>query len=148
MKNFLDILPRLEPHERKLVLLDDQNTEAEKLDETSKLVTQGSHHRKITVLYIVQNDFENGKVHSTISPNSHFTLLFKNPRDRGQIRSLAQQVLPTQVLFFIDGYREAKKKEHGSILLDLHPLTPDRIRVRSSILKSEELEIYAPSRGL
>ena len=39
-------------------------------------------------------------------------------------------------------------KEHGYLLLDLHPLTPDRLRVRRSIFKPDELEIYAPSGGL
>ena len=61
MKNFLDILPTIEPDERNLVVLDDQVSEAGKLDETSKLFTQGSHHRNITVVYIVQNVFDKGK---------------------------------------------------------------------------------------
>ena len=52
MKNFLDILPTIETDERNLVVLDDQMSEAGKLDETSKLFTQGSHHRNSTVVYI------------------------------------------------------------------------------------------------
>ena len=75
-------------------------------------------------------------------------VLFKNPRDQGQIRSLAQHVFPTQVKYFMDAYREATKKEHGYLLHDLQPLTPDRFRVRSSIFKPDEMEIYAPSGGI
>ena len=71
-------------------------------------------------------------------------VLFKNPRDEGQMRSLAQQVFPTIVKFFADSFREATKKDHGYLLLDLQPLTPDPVRVRSSIFKSEEVEIFAP----
>ena len=48
----------------------------------------------------------------------------------------------------MDAYREATKKEHGYLLLDLHPLTHDRLRVRSSIFKPDELEIYSASGGL
>ena len=51
MKNFLDILPTIEPDERNLVVLNDQMSDAGKLDETSKLFTHGSHHRNITVVY-------------------------------------------------------------------------------------------------
>ena len=69
MKNFLDILPTIEADERNLVVLDEQMSEAGKL-ETSKLFTNGSHHRNITVVYIVQNVFDKGKVHRTISLNS------------------------------------------------------------------------------
>ena len=71
-------------------------------------------------------------------------MLFKNPRDQGQMRSQAQQVFPTQVKYFFHAFLEATKKEHGYLLLDLHPVTPDRLRVRRRIFKPEELEIYAP----
>ena len=138
----------IEPNERNLVVLDDQMSEAGKLDETSKLFTQGSHHRNITVVYIVQNVFDKGKVHRTISLNSYYMVHFISPRDHGQIRSLAQQIFTTQVYYFMDACREATKKEHGYLLLDLHPLTPDRLRIRSSIFKPDELAIYAPSGGL
>ena len=72
-------------------------------------------------------------------------VLFKNPRDEGQMRSLAQQVFPTKVKFFMDSFREATKKDQGYRLLYLHPLTPDPLRVRTSIFKSEQLEIFAPA---
>ena len=71
-------------------------------------------------------------------------MLFKNPRDQGQMRSLVQQVFPSQVKYFMDGFKEVTKKEHGNLLMDLHPLTPDRIRVRRRIFKPDGLEIYAP----
>ena len=61
--------------------------------------------------------------------------------------SLAQQVFSTQVKYFVHAFLEATKKEHGYVLLDLHPLTPDMLRVRSRIFKPGELEIYAPAGG-
>ena len=45
----------------------------------------------------------------------------------------------------MDSFREATKKDHGFLLLDLHPLTPDPLRVRTSICKSDEVEIFAPT---
>ena len=67
------------------------------------------------MVYIVQNVFDNVKVHRTICLNSHYMRLFKNPQDEGQIRSLAQHVFPTKVKFFMDSFREAAKKDHGYI---------------------------------
>ena len=148
MKNFLQILPTIDPSERNLVVLDDQMAEAGKMEEMPNLFTKCSHHRNITLVYIVQNVFDKVKVHRTISLNSHYIVLFKNPRDQGQRRSLAQQFFPSQVKYFMDAYRDATKKKHCYLLLDLHPLTPDRFRVRSSIFKPDEMEIYALSGGL
>ena len=84
MKNFLDILPTIEEDERNLVVLDVQMSEAGKLEETSNLFTKGSHHRNITVVYIVQNVFHKGKVHRTISLNSHYMVLSKIQETRGR----------------------------------------------------------------
>ena len=97
------------------------------------------------MVYNVQNVFDKGKVDRTISVNSHYLMLFKNPRDEGQMRSLAQQVFPKKVKFFMDSFTEATKKDHGYLLVDLHPLTPDPLRVRTSIFKSDEVEIFAPA---
>ena len=120
-------------------------SEAGKLEETSNLFTKGSNHRNITVVYIVQNVYDKGIVQRTISLNSHYMLLFKNHRDEGQMRSLAQQVFPTKVKFFMHSFRETTKKDNGYLLLDLQPLTPFPLRVRTSIFKSEQLEIFAPA---
>jgi len=145
MKKFLQVLPTISPNERNLVVLDDQMGEAGKLDEVSELFTKGSHHRNITMVYIVQNLFDKGKAHRTISLNSHYIILFKNPRDQGQVRALAQQAFPSQVKYFTEAFRSATKNDHGYLLLDMHPLTPDPLRVRSKIFKNEDMEIFMPA---
>ena len=145
IKNLLPILPSIDPSERNLIVLDDQMSEAGKSEEAANLFTKGSHHKNITVVYIVQNLFDKGKAHRTISLNSHYIILFKNPRDQGQVRSLAQQVFPNQVKFFVNAFEDATRRDHGYLVLDLHPQTPDPVRVRSKIFANEELEIYAPS---
>ena len=141
MKADFKILSTIEADENSLVVLEYQMSEAAKLEATSNLFIKGSHHRNITVVYIVQNAFAKGKVHRTISLNSFYMVLFIIPRDEGQMRSLAQHVFPTKVKFFMDSFREATKKDHGY----LHPLTPDPLPVRTSIFKSDEVEIFAPT---
>ena len=107
------------------------------MEEMSNIFTKGSDQRNITVVYIFQNVFEEGKVHRTISLNSQYIVVFKNPRDEGQMRSLAQQVFPSNVKYFMDGFREATQKDHDYLLLDPHPLSPDRLRVRSKIFQPD-----------
>ena len=74
----------ISPHERNLIVLDDQMTNAGKSKELSKLFVQGSHHKNLSVFYLVQNIFDKGKEHRTVSLNSHYTIIFKNPRDNVQ----------------------------------------------------------------
>ena len=147
IKNLLPILPTILPSDRNLVVIDDQMMEAGNLGEISNLFTKGSHHRNITVVYIVQNVFDKGKIHRTISLNSHYIVLFKNPRDQGQARALAQQIFPSKVKFFMEAFQDATQNHHGYLVLDLHPLTPDEFRVRSHIFRNEEMEIYVPQDG-
>ena len=147
IKNLLPLIPTIQANERNLVVIDDQMMEAGNLEEISNLFTKGSHHRNITVVYIVQNVFDKGKIHRTISLNSHYIILFKNPRDQGQARALGQQIFPSKVKFFMDAFQDATQNHHGYLVLDLHPLTPDECRVRSHIFKNEEMDIYMPHDG-
>ena len=50
MKTDFKILSTIEADERNLVVLDEQMSEAGKLEETSNIFTKGSHHRNITVV--------------------------------------------------------------------------------------------------
>ena len=42
------------------------------------IFTRGSHHRNLSIIYIVQNLFYQGKDSRSISLNSHYLILFKN----------------------------------------------------------------------
>ena len=56
MKRFIEeVLPTIESSERNLGAVDDEMSEAGKLDEMANLFTKASHHKNITFDYIVQN---------------------------------------------------------------------------------------------
>ena len=56
------------------------------------LFTKGSHHRNLSISYIVQNTFHEGNEMRNISLNAH-----KSPRDKQQISLLAREVNPGKV---------------------------------------------------
>ena len=58
------------------------------------LFTKGSHHKNISVIFIMQNIFHKGKSQRDIRLNTKYIVLYKNPRDRAQIQHLARQVHP------------------------------------------------------
>jgi len=128
----------ISPTTRNMLVLDDQmDSENMKGNTLCKFFTQGSHHRNLTVLYIVQNLFNQDKSMRTVSLNSHYLVLFKNPRDMTQIRSLAQQMYPKQGWFLVDAFDDATSKPFSYILLDLRSDTPDEIRVRARMFDAD-----------
>ena len=73
----------LDPRDKHLIILDDLMDETDQ--RVASLFTKKSHHRNISVMYIVQNLFHRGKHHRTVSLNAHYMVLFKNPKDVSQI---------------------------------------------------------------
>ena len=59
-------------NKRNLILFDGQNIDASKDKRIVNLFTRGSHHRNLSVIYIVQNLFYQGKGSCSISLNSQY----------------------------------------------------------------------------
>lgn len=137
-------LQEIDKRERNLLILDDMMDEAGNAREVSELFTKGSHHRNLSVIMIVQNLFHQGKIMRTVSLNAHYMILFKNPRDAGQIRCLANQLFPGKTQFLVDAYKQATSRPHGYLMLDLTQKTSDKQRVLSDILPGEEGFYYLP----
>ena len=58
-----------------LIVFDDQMIDASKDKRIVSLFNHGSHHRNLSMIYIVQNLFHQGKVSHSISLNSHYLVL-------------------------------------------------------------------------
>lgn len=71
-----------------LIIIDDLMKEAD--GRVVYLFTRGCHHRNLSVFYITQNIFHQGKGQRDISLNAHYIVLSKYPRDKAQIKHLAQ----------------------------------------------------------
>lgn len=125
----------------RLIIIDDLMREAD--GRVLDLFTKGSHHRNLSVIFITQNLFHKGKAQRDISLNSHYIVIFKNPRDAAQITYLARQISPENPKFIQEAYRDATSCAHGYLLLDLKQDTDDSIRVRTCIFDKQPI-IYIP----
>ena len=123
-----------------LLVIDDQMNEVDKT--VTRLFVKGSHHRNISVIYIVQNLFGKNNDHRTISLNAHYLVVFKNPRDKSQIIHLAKQICPGEVNYAKEAFDLATRKPHGYLLVDLKQSTLDALRFRGRIFPGEENEVY------
>ena len=78
----------------------------------------------------------------TLSLNSHYLIMFKNPRDHLQIANLSRQMYPGRSHFLIEAFEDATKESHGYLLIDLKPDTDDQLRIRTGIFPSDKLIVY------
>ena len=125
-----------------LLVLDDLMTQAHSDPRLTRLFSVGSHHRNLSIIFIIHNLFHQGREMRNLSLNSHYIILFKNPRDSLQIATLARQMYPGKSKFLIEAYQNATKESYGYLLLDLKPTTTDALRVRTNILPTEVQVVY------
>lgn len=74
---------KISPSRSTLLIIDDMMSEIN--SEMQDLFTRFSHHRSISIIFIVQNIFYSGGkggAFRTISLNTNLIILMKNPRDR------------------------------------------------------------------
>ena len=140
---FVEGLPNPEDwreDKRRLVIVDDLMSETN--DRVTKLFTKGSHHRSLSVMYIVQNLFGKNKEQRTISLNSHYSVVFKNPRDASQVTHLAKQMYPGKTMYLQEAFKEATSIPHGYLLIDLRQETPDHLRLRTRVFPDQSQVAY------
>ena len=75
------------------IVIDDLMQETSGMAGVGKLFTKGRSHLNCNVILLWQNVFPNGSEARNLSINAHHMVLFKNPRDKSQIRYFAQQGL-------------------------------------------------------
>ena len=99
--------------ENSLLILDDLMSEVSGNAGAEKLFTRGTHHLRISVIYIVQNLLYQNKHARTISLNTQYMVLFRNIRDASQISYLARQMHPRRPAVLMDAYEDATARKLG-----------------------------------
>ena len=92
----------LMPHS--ICVLDDLLSESESSKEVTNMCTRAAHHKPCFVIIISQNIFPSGKQARTQSLNTHYFVIFKNPRDKLQFEILARQISPNRSKNLISVY--------------------------------------------
>ena len=108
-----------------LLIFDDSCEEVCSSKEFVKIATAG-RHRELSTIYIKHNLFHKSTLGRDIELQTTHFALFKSPRDVMQINKLSIQLGPGSSL--VDWYRDATSVPFGHLLIDLPPLTDDRLR--------------------
>ena len=131
------VIESLSPNEPNLLILDDLMDEISDDEFVSKLFTKLSHHRNISIILILQNFFNRGKVMRTLSLNSQYIVLFKNPRDKAQSMHLARQIYPNYIKKFLSIYNIATEEPFSYLFIEIKPETPEEVRLLSNVLNEK-----------
>ena len=109
---------------RNICIIDDlmESTSGNQLVEN--LFTNG-RHLNLSVVFISQNLFYTGKKCRTISLNSTYIVVFKNPRDETRIDHLACHMFPSKPKFLQAAYEEETENPYRYLFLDFHPNSPE-----------------------
>lgn len=141
-----DLKATIDPNENNLIVLDDLMSEVSNDVQVANLFTKGSHHMNLSVIFLSQNLFHQGKQMRTMSLNSHYFVLFRNPRDASQITHLAKQMFPNNPKYLQESYGDATREPYSYLLIDLKPQTPDEYRLRTKIFPGETPIVYLPKK--
>lgn len=125
-----------------LIVLDDLQQHVIENKAMELLFTQGCHHRRLSVIFIVQNLYGQGKSARTIALNSWYLVLFKNIRGTSQIRHLNSQLFPHKGNILIQAYEDAVKEPYHYLVIDLSPQAEDNYRLRTKIFPGEDPIVY------
>ncbi|KAL3100212.1 hypothetical protein niasHS_000222 [Heterodera schachtii] len=93
--------------------------------------TRGSHNWGVSVVLVTQHLF--AKELRVARNNSHYLVLMRNPAGALQVRTLASQLFPTKSNYFTEAYRDATEKQFGYLLIDMHPESPELLRLKTNI---------------
>lgn len=132
----------LNPAETNLVLLDDMMDIKD--DKIQNFFIKSCHHRNASCIHIVQNLFNQGKNHRTCSLNTHYFVLFKNPRDSQQIQTLGRQMFPNRKKYLTNSFEDATRNPYGYLLVDAKPDTAEHLRLRTDIVNPSKQIAYVP----
>ena len=135
-----------------VVVLDDLMIEAVNNKEITNLFTRISHHLNISVIFIIQNLFVQGREVRNISMNAHYHILFKNKRDREQTSRFGRQLLGKGFgAFFEWAFSKATSRLFGYLVIDNHPRSKEEYQLRSYIFPWENVKgspvIYIPKKN-
>ena len=128
-----------------LIILDDLMTEAKCDQRIADLFTKGSHHRNISIVYLTQNVFPQGKACKDIALNTQYLVLINNPIDRQQVATLARRIYPSTSATFMNRFEEATSPPYGYLVVDLKSSTPEHDRLRTNIFESQDQQVFEPT---
>ena len=111
-------------------------TEAKCDQRIADLFPKDSHHRNISIVYLTQNLFPQGKACRDIALN---LVLFNNPINRQQMATLARRIYPSTSAIFMKRFEQATCPPYGYLVVDLKSIMPEQDRLQTDIIETLDI---------
>ena len=118
-----------------LVVFDDM-INSKSLNTLAPLFTVDGRHMNMSLVFLTQRMFVNDEYFRQISQNSDYFIIFKNPRNSSEIRTLAQQITPGS-LHLIKIYIEATKDPFSYLFINLTQECEPKVKYLSQIFTKD-----------
>ena len=115
--NIIEKIKNLAYGETSLIIFDDL-INSKNLEEISNLFVVDGRHLNYSLIFTSQRMFVNNEYFRQISNNCDYIVVFRNPRNYSEIRTLAQQLTPIG-LDLLDIYTKATKDPFSYLLINL-----------------------------
>jgi hypothetical protein len=95
----------------------------------------GSHNWGVSVVMATQHLFHRDL--RSARNNSHYIVLMRNPAGGLQVRNLAVQLFSGRTPYFLEAYGDATRSQYSYLLIDMHPITEENMRLKTHIYPDE-----------
>lgn len=127
----------------KLLIIDDLMSDLGDNKDLANLFSRGSHHLGVSVIFITQNLFHQGKQMRTIGLNCHYFIIMKSVRGKAQLSHFCRDVFPGKSKYLLEAYDDATSNDpYSYIKVDLTQQTLEKFRVSTKIIP--EKAIFRP----
>ena len=127
-----------------LVVFDDM-INSKSLNTLAPLFTVDGRHMNMSLVFLTQRMFVNDEYFRQISQNCDYFIVFKNPRNSSEIRTLAQQITPGS-LFLIKIYIEATKDPFSYLFINLTQECEREVKYLTQIFsKDNSVKVFVES---
>ena len=134
-ENISDQINELATGEPIFIIFDDM-INSKSLPYIAKLFTVDGRHMNISIAFLTQRMFVNNEYFRQISQNCDNFCVFKNPRNSSEIRSLAQQMTPGN-LILVQIYMEATKGPFSYLFINLTQECDPKLKYLSNLFDND-----------
>lgn len=142
--NVQGVTNKVSPHSTNhpdVIVIDDLMSETVSDPKLASLFTRQSHHENISVIFIIQNLYVQGKRIRDITLNAHYLVIMKTKRDLRQVVEMGKQLMYGESKYFKWAFDKATKNIPFSYLFcNLHPKANDDLKLCTWVLPHEYIK--------
>ena len=137
----MEVIQSLGPNP--IIVFDDIMEQVMASRQVADIFTKHVHHLGLTVIFVVQNLYEQGRNARTIALNCNYIVIFKHVRDKTQLVTLGRQTFPGKPQKIVEALDDVTRENpRGYLVLDNTCTGDEKTRLRTNIFPGEYPIIY------